>query len=254
MRVTLMGFDFVVRYRPGKSNPADWSSRHPETLASEEHQEIEDYVNMVIGSKNTRTVALDDVKRETQEDEILQKVVYSVKQQEPLGKEVGVKAYASVMSELSVIDGVLLRAERLVVPEKLQEKTARMPLKMTPLPNERMEKIAADFYGPLPTGEYLLLVTCKYARWIFIEVVNSTAARSVIPKLERIYSEFGYPSEIMADNGPLFRSQEFRDYAAECGFQVRNITPAEPKVNGQAERFIKNITKTVQTAMAKKGI
>ena len=66
MRVKLMGFDFVVKYRPGKSNPADWSSRHPGTLASEEHQEIEDYVNMVIGSKNMRAVTLDDVKRETQ--------------------------------------------------------------------------------------------------------------------------------------------------------------------------------------------
>jgi hypothetical protein len=205
------------------------------------------------------------------------------------------------MSELSVIDGVLLRGERLVVPKKLQEKvveiaheghqgitktksylrsrlwfpgmdmteriirgcmlcqiatpqTARMPLKMTPLPNVTMEKVAADFYGPLPTGEYLLLVTCKYSRYPFIEVVNSTSARVVIPKFERIFSEFGYPSEIMADNGPPFRSQEFRDYAAECGFQIRNITPAEPNVNGQAERFMKNITKTVQTAIAKKGI
>jgi hypothetical protein len=58
----------------------------------------------------------------TQEDEILKKVVYSVKQQEPLGKEVGVQEYAIVMSELSVIDCVLLRGERLVVPKKLQEK------------------------------------------------------------------------------------------------------------------------------------
>ena len=230
-------------------------------------------------------MTLDDVKRETQEDEILKKVVYSVKQQEPLGKEVGVQEYASVMSDLSVIDGVLLRGERLVVPKKLQEKvveitheglqgitktksylrsrlwfpglaimteriirgcrlyqiatlqTARIPLKMTPLPNETMEKVVADFYGPLPTGEYLLLVTCKYSRYPFIEVVNSTSAWAVIPKFERIFSEFGYPSEIMADNGPPFRSQKFRDYAAECGFQVRNITPAEPQVNGQAERF-----------------
>ena len=237
-------------------------------------------------------MTLDDVKRETQEDEILKKVVYSVKQQEPLGKEVGVQEYASVMSELSVIDGVLLRGERLVVPKKHQEKvveitheglqgitktksylrsrlwfpgmdimteriirgcrlcqistlqTARMPLKMTPLPNETMEKVRADFYGPLPTGEYLLLVTCKYSRYPFIEVVNSTSARAVIPKFERIFAEFRYLSEIMADNGPPFQSREFRDYAAECGFQVRNITPAEPRVNGQAERFQGRVSTT----------
>ena len=52
--------------------------------------------------------------------------------------------------------------------------------------------------------------------------------------------------EITADNGPPFKSQEFKHYAVECGFSVRNITPAEPKVNGQTERFMKNIAKTVQ--------
>jgi hypothetical protein len=129
----------------------------------------------------------------------------------------------------------IIRGCRLCQIATLQ--TARMPLKMIPLPNETMEKVAADFYGPLPTGEYLLLVTCKYSIYPFIEVVNSTSARAVIPKFKIIFSEFGYPSKIMADNGSPFRSQEFRDFAAECRFQVRNITPAEPKVNGQAERF-----------------
>ena len=91
-----------------------------------------------------------------------------------------------------------------------------MPLKMTPLPGETIEEIAADFDGPLPSGEYLLLVTSKYSRYPFIEVVISTSARSVIPKFERIFSEFGYPLEITTDNGPPFRSQEFKEYAAKC--------------------------------------
>ena len=108
------------------------------------------------------------------------------------------------------------------------------------------------FYGPLPTGEYLLLVACKYSRYPFNEVVMSASAKAVTPKFERIFSEFGYPLEITADNGPPFKSQEFKDYAVECGFSVRNITPAEPKVNGLAERFRKNIAKTVQTAIVEK--
>ena len=193
MRVKLMGFDFVVKHRPGKNNSADWSSRHPGVMSSGEHQDVEDYVNMIIGSKKMKAMTLEDVKRETQDDEILQKVLRSVKLQEPLCKEAEVQAYASVMSESSVIDGVLLRGERLVVPKKLQEKVveiaheghqgitktksylrsrlwfpgmdimtervirgcmlcqiatpqiSRLLLKMTPLPNETMEKVAADF-------------------------------------------------------------------------------------------------------------
>ena len=80
----------------------------------------------------------------------------------------------------------------------------------------------------------------------------STAAKAVIPHFERIFSEFGYPSEVTADNGPPFCSQEFKEYAARSGFVVRNITPGEPKVNGQAERFMKNIAKTIQTAIVDK--
>ena len=124
MRVKLMGFDFVVKHRPGKNNPADWSSRHPGVMSSGEHQDVEDYVNMIIGSKKMKAMTLEDVKRETQDDEILQ-VMRSVKLQEPLGKEAEVQAYASVMSELSVIDGVLLRGEKIGGTEQTSGKCGR---------------------------------------------------------------------------------------------------------------------------------
>ena len=126
MRVKLMGFDFVVKHRPGKNNPADWSSRHPGVMSSGEHQDVEDYVNMIIGSKKMKAMMLEDVKRETQDDEILQKVMRSVKLQEPLRKEAEVQAYASVISESSVIDSVLLTGERLVVAKKLWEKVVEI--------------------------------------------------------------------------------------------------------------------------------
>ena len=54
-----------------------------------------------------------------------------------------------------------------------------------------MEKVAIDLYGPLPTSEYLLLVTCKCSRYPFIEIVTSTVANAVIPHFKRIFSELG---------------------------------------------------------------
>ena len=69
-------------------------------------------------------------------------------------------------------------------------KASQMPLKMIPLPGETIKEIAAYFYGPLPSGEYLLLVTCKYLRYPFIETMMSTSARSVIPKFEGIFLGF----------------------------------------------------------------
>ena len=49
-----MGFDFVVKYRPGKNNPADWGSRHPDMETLEDDQEVEVYVNMVTELKKIK--------------------------------------------------------------------------------------------------------------------------------------------------------------------------------------------------------
>ena len=238
---------------------------------------------MITELKDIHAITLEEVKREREKDELLQKVIHAVKSNGTLKKDLDIDAYANVISELSVINGLLLRGERWVMPEKLQKKVVdaaheghqgitktksflrsrlwfagmdamveRMIRDCLACQVVTMEKVAVDFYGPLPTGGYLLLVTCKYSRYPLIEIVTSTAAKAVIPHFERIFSEFGYPSEVTADNGPPFRSQEFKEYAARSGFVVRNITLGEPKVNGQAERFMKNIAKTIQTAIVDK--
>ena len=139
----------------------------------------------------------------------------------------GITKTKSFLRSLLWFPGMDAMAERMfrdcLACQVVTPQISRMPLKMTPLPGETMEKVAVDFYGPLPTGEYLLLVTCKYSRYPFIEIVTSTAAKAVIPHFERMFSEFGYPSEVTADNGPPFCSQEFKEYAAKSGFAVRNI-------------------------------
>ena len=55
MRVKLMGFDFTVKHRPGKNNPADWGSRHPASQTSEDNRDdVEIY--RVYQKKGNRTL------------------------------------------------------------------------------------------------------------------------------------------------------------------------------------------------------
>ena len=56
------------------------------------------------------------------------------------------------------------------------------PLSMSNLPNGPWESVKIDFYGPLPSGIYLLTIADEYSRWVEVEVVNSTSAKAVIPK------------------------------------------------------------------------
>ena len=43
-----------------------------------------------------------------------------------------------------------------------------------------------DFYGPLPSGEYLLVLIDRYSRFPEVEIVKSTKASVIILKLDRI--------------------------------------------------------------------
>ena len=122
------------------------------------------------------------------------------------------------------------------------------PLQMSELPPAPWTELSADFFGPLPTGEHLLLVIDDYSRFPIVETLSSTSARCTIPVLDRIVSTFGIPKVIRTDNGPPFNSQDFANAAKHLGFHHRKITPRWPQANGEAERFMRNLKKILQIA------
>ncbi|CAB3993228.1 PREDICTED: uncharacterized protein K02A2.6-like [Paramuricea clavata] len=104
------------------------------------------------------------------------------------------------------------------------------------------------FCGPLPTGDYLLVVIDEYSRYPEVEIPKSTSAKATIPKFDKILSTHGIPIEIKTDNGPPFNSQEFKEFLEELGFSHRKITPLWPKANAEAERFMRTLSKAIITA------
>ncbi|KAK7114265.1 hypothetical protein V1264_000350 [Littorina saxatilis] len=119
---------------------------------------------------------------------------------------------------------------------------------MSPLPPGPWQEVSADF-GHLPNGKHLLVVTDEYSRYPVV-VINSTAARTVIPHLDKIFAEFGIPVLLKTDNGPPFNSHEFAAYATNTGFKHRKITPLWPRGNAETERFMRTIKKTIKAALA----
>ena len=53
------------------------------------------------------------------------------------------------------------------------------PLKMSPLPSGPWRHVAADFYGPLPSGQTLMVVIDEYSRFVEVETVSLTSAAAV---------------------------------------------------------------------------
>ena len=124
----------------------------------------------------------------------------------------------------------------------------REPLQMTELPKSKWTNLAADFYGPLPSGHHILVVIDEYTRFPEVEVLPSVSARHTLPALDRIFSSRGFPEKLKTDNGPPFNSKEFANFAEVCGFEHKPVTPYWPEANGNAESFMKNIGKVVKAA------
>ena len=81
------------------------------------------------------------------------------------------------------------------------------PLQMTELPERPWQRISLDISGPYPSGEYCLIVADDYSRYPVVELVSTTSAAAVIPRLYKIFSMFGIPEECKSDNGPPFQSR-----------------------------------------------
>ena len=124
------------------------------------------------------------------------------------------------------------------------------PLQMSPMPTEPWQTLHIDLCGPFPTGESLLVLVDACSRWPAVEILRTTTTCTIIARLKNIFSQFGYPEEIVSDNGPQFVSQEFKSFLKDCGIRHRLITPYWPAANATVERFNKTLGKAIKAAHA----
>ena len=123
------------------------------------------------------------------------------------------------------------------------------PVKLSEMPRAPWEKLHADFYGPLPSGDYLLVVIDRYSRFPEVEFVKSTKLSVLIPKFDRIFAVHGIPEVIKTDNGPPFNSDDFSRYLIALGIKHDPTTPVWPQANGEVERFNQPLGKVIQAAL-----
>ena len=105
-----------------------------------------------------------------------------------------------------------------------------------------------DFYGSLPSGDYLLVVIDRYSRSPEEGVVRSTKASCVVPKLDRIFAVHGIPIVIKTANAPPFNGEEYKRYGEALGIKLTFSTPLWAQGNAEAERFIQLLAKVLKTA------
>ena len=66
-------------------------------------------------------------------------------------------------------------------------KQSREPYNMSPLPDGPWMEVSVDF-KVLPNSEYLLVITDDYSRYPIVEIITSTAAKVIIPVLDKVFA------------------------------------------------------------------
>ena len=123
------------------------------------------------------------------------------------------------------------RIKNCVACQSLTENRHREPLHPLPIPPHVWHTVHVDFLGPLPNGYYIMVFMDRKSKFPEIEILKSTNASSVIQIFEKTFSMFGYPEELVSDNGPPFKSKAIHDYMFQKGIKHHRITPYWPQAN-----------------------
>ena len=126
-RMHLMRYHFTISHVPGKNLvTADALSRAPLSDRSQDDQElqaeVEVYLNTVRQTVPASEKQLLHIQHHQEEDEICQQIVTYCKTYWPTQGELPhpIRPYYSVASELSVVQGLLMRGTRIVIPAAMR--------------------------------------------------------------------------------------------------------------------------------------
>lgn len=67
---------------------------------------------------------------------------------------------------------------------------------MSEMQGEPWTALSADFCGPLPSGDYLFVITDEYSKYPIVEIIRSVSNHTVISVLDKVLAAYGIPITI----------------------------------------------------------
>ena len=104
------------------------------------------------------------------------------------------------------------------------------------VPDRPWAKVGVDLFK-FADRDYLCTVDYMSNFWE-IDHLPSTQAKTVITKFKHHFARQGLPDQVVTDNGPQFRSQEFPTFAKKWCFTHTPVSPYNSKANGKVESAV----------------
>lgn len=107
-------------------------------------------------------------------------------------------------------------------------------------------RIATDIVGPLPltksNSKYILTVIDHFTRYAeFIALPDQTAETTAQALVQRIFTKFGVPEELISDQGTNFTSELMKQVCKLLRIRKLQTTAYHPMSNGRTERVHRTI-------------
>ena len=128
----------------------------------------------------------------------------------------------------------------------------RPDMKVLVKATQPMERLSMDFKGPVQSksgNKYLLIIVDEFSRFPFAFPCKSMTSSTVIQCLEKLFTLCGTPNFIHTDNGTAFISRDFKQYLLHRGIASSKSSIYHPSGNGQAERTVGTVWKSIQLAL-----
>jgi len=117
------------------------------------------------------------------------------------------------------------------------------------------EWVAVDLVGPFPTasgGFRLLLTVIDLAtRWPEAIPLKTTTSKIVMRELTNVFSQCGFPTTLVSDNGPQFCGKAFKKWLCDKGIQQIQSSPYHPQGNGVVERLHRTLNAMIAKTTGK---
>jgi hypothetical protein len=118
-----------------------------------------------------------------------------------------------------------------------------------------------DMIGPLKTAPggftHVLVAIDKFTKWIEYKLIATLLADRVVTFIYNILHHFGFPNTIITDLGSNFHSHQFWDFYERSSIEVKYVSVAHPRANGQVERanslILNGLKKRLYDENRKKG-
>lgn len=131
----LQTFNFMLTFQPGKLNPADYLSRHiaEKSTGNCLSPMTEAFVNMAVHNATPRALKIEEIRLATSQDKALTNVINCLKKgrwvcdsaADEAHREL-VKVCAKFPNELSMVDGILLKEHRIILPREFENRALEL--------------------------------------------------------------------------------------------------------------------------------